>query len=269
MAERAFLVDTIKCTGCRACQVACKQWNELPAEETEFFAGTEYTNPGALSAITWNHVIFSEPDRSSEEKPIWQITHKKCYHCNRANCQTVCPEKAISKYGGFTIINQDKCIGCNSCVEACVYKVPQLAKQAYMSYQNIQKNKAHKCHACIKSNRDIPACVSACPTGSLSYDIRLKILIGLEKRLRTVKKTFPNASIYGKEQFGGLHVLTILKDSPEKSGLPLNPKEINEARAEEVNDLYALFSIFTFGIEPLKRSAHRLAKALVGRKQDT
>ena len=84
MADKAFLVDTSKCQGCRACQVACKQWNGLPAEKTEFFAGPEYTNPGKLSAITWNHVIFFPIDRSNESRPIWTIMHKKCFHCAEA-----------------------------------------------------------------------------------------------------------------------------------------------------------------------------------------
>ena len=167
MSDKAFLVDTSKCQGCRACQVACKQWNGLPAEDTKFFGGTEYTNPGELSAITWNHVKFFEVDRSNAERPLWTIMHKKCYHCKEANCLRICPEKAISKVDGWTIIDQKKCIGCGACVSECVYKVHQVSEKTVVNdikQKIVLKDKSHKCNACTLNTRDVPACVNTCPS---------------------------------------------------------------------------------------------------------
>ena len=259
MGDKAFFVDTTKCSGCLACQVSCKQWNNLPGEETKFFAGPEYTNPKELSAITWNHVKFFEVDRSNPEKPIWMIMHKKCYHCNLANCMTVCPEKAISKVNGWTVIDQEKCIGCGACVNECIYKVPQISKTDY---------KSHKCHACTQNPREVPACAYVCPTGALTYSDRLDILAKAEKRLKEVKKDFPAACIYGRDEFEGLHVITILKDKPEKYGLPVNPKPLKMARVDAVQNTYALLSLFTFGLPSLKRTAYRLSCSLNASRND-
>ncbi len=267
MADKAFLVDTTKCQGCRACQVACKQWNGNPGQETKFFEGTEFTNPKELSAITWNHVQFSELDRSNPDRPVWSIRHTKCYHCNEANCLRVCPVKAISKEDGWTIIDQNKCIGCGACVEACIYNVPHIAEQAYEGYESIKKDKSHKCHACVKNPREIPACAFACPSGALTYLDRLKAIEEAERRLVEYKKIFPEASIYGKEQFGGLHVITILKYKPEKFGLEVAPKPVDMTKVNAVNDLYALLSLFTFGLTPLKRTAYKIAKSMVTREK--
>ncbi len=275
MSDKAFLVDTTKCSGCRSCQVACKQWNENPGEKTEFFAGPELTNPKELSAITWNHVKFFPLDRSNPEKPSWTIMHKKCYHCETPNCLRVCPEKAISKVDGWVVIDQDKCIGCGACVNECIYKVPGVAAVDYSAayvpnpgvrenkwYERIQKGKSHKCHACTRNERTVPACAFACPTGALTYDHRLRVIRTAQERLAAVKKDFPKASIYGLKEFDGLRVITILKDAPEKFGLPINPTPINITKVEEINNLYSFFSLFTFGLPFLKRTAYKVARSM-------
>jgi formate dehydrogenase iron-sulfur subunit len=274
MGDKAFLVDTTKCSGCRSCQVACKQWNNLPGEKTEFFAGPEYTNPKQLSAITWNHVVFFNiVRRSNTEKqwvpPSWTIMHKKCYHCNVANCMRVCPEKAISKVDGWTVIDQAKCIGCGACVNECIYKVPHV---------NPKDNKTYKCHACMTNQREVPACAFACPTGALTFGHRLEILKIAEARLKSIKATrvdsdgvkepplFPDACIYGKDQYEGLHVITILKDKPEKYGLEVNPKPVEITKVDTVNGMYSLLSLFTFGLPSLKRKAYSLSRSFTERK---
>lgn len=267
MSDKAFLVDTTKCQGCRACQVACKQWNGLPGQETDFFAGPEYTNPGELSAITWNHVMFSNLEKVNTDRPVWSIRHKKCYHCDEANCIAVCPEKAISKVDGWTIIDQSKCIGCGSCTEACVYNVPHVSDVKHVNDSGLEvviKDKAHKCNACTIFERDIPACVNTCPSYALSIGNRNDILQKANKRVEIVKGDFPNASVYGKEEFGGLRVITILRDKPEKFKLPVGDKakQVEVSRFEGTRDIYNLLSIFTLGFPSFKRVAYKIAKSI-------
>ena len=267
MSDKAFLVDTTKCSGCRACQVACKQWNGLPGEKTEFFGGTEYTNPGELSAITWNHVKFFPLDRSDKTLPVWSIMHKKCYHCKEANCIAVCPEKAISKVDGWTIIDQSKCIGCGACEAECVYAVPFVSEKKVVNDLGqtiVQKDKSHKCNVCTFTERDIPACVSTCPTGALQFGSRQVMLTAASDRVKAIKGKYPKANVYGVGEFGGLRVITILKDSPAKMGLPVGDaaKVIEVTKAEAIKDMYSLFSMFTFGLPSLKRVAYKLSKSL-------
>lgn len=267
MSGKAFLVDTTKCSGCRSCQVACKQWNNLPGEKTTFFAGPEYTNPAELSAITFNHVKFFPIDRTNPEKPVWMIMHKKCYHCEIANCLRICPQHAISKLDGWVVIDQSKCIGCGACVNECVYKVPQVLDESLHKYgleQPLVKDKSYKCHACTVNKRDVPACAYHCPTGALTFGERAALMRKARTRLKQIAPEYPHASLYGDEQFGGLRVITILKDSPEKYGLPLQPKPIEVTKAEAIRDTYQALALFTMGLPSLKRAAYRIARKMVG-----
>ena len=266
MAEKAFLVDTSKCQGCRGCQVACKQWNGLPGEKTEFFAGPEYTNPAKLSAKTWNHVIFFPIDRSNELRPIWTIMHKKCFHCSDANCLNVCPEKAIMKKDGWVVIDQDKCIGCGACVNACVYKVPELSEVNFVNdagQKILKRDKAHKCNACTLNEREIPACVIVCPSDALRFGYRQDMVKHAQARVKALKADgFPNANIYGLDQYKGLGVITVLRDKAEKYELPLNPPSVDVTKAEATKDVYALLSSFTMGVPMLKRAAYKVSKSI-------
>ena len=264
MADKAFLVDTTKCIGCKACQTACKQWNNLPSDEkTDFMQ--EYTTPAALSGVTFNHVIFSQLESTDINRPVFQMMHKKCFHCETPNCLTVCPADAIYKKDYWVLIDQQNCIGCGECVRACIYGVPHLADRDYNEVGTggfINKDKAYKCHACVLKEKEMPACVSVCPGDALTFDYRLKIVAAAKKRVKAIKKDFPNAYIYGLEEFGGLHVITILKDAPEKFGLERNPKPVSPKTALNRKEFYNLFSKFGFNMPVMKRAIFKISKYL-------
>lgn len=263
MAEYAFLVDSTKCTGCRACQVTCKQWNNLPAEDTTFFGGQEYTNPKELSAITFNHVKFSAVDRSDPEHPVWSMVHTKCYHCRDANCLIGCPKGAISKENGWTVIDHNKCIGCGACEMYCVYNVPHVLEKyrvkQYGTNVPLARDKSYKCHGCTSPARDVPACAKVCPMGALTWGKRSQMVKNATARLEVVKKKFPKAAVYGLKEFGGLNVLTILKDAPEAFGLPTDVKPIDPVVIKQRKELFNLLCFLTPPVPALRRAAYKLA----------
>lgn len=114
------------------------------------------------------------------------------------------------------------------------------------------------------NKRDIPACAYHCPTGALTYGNREELLAKARARLNAIRGQYPHASIYGDTQFGGLRVITILKEHPEKYGLPMQPKPVDAEKSEAIRDTYHLLSLFTFGLPSLKRVAYRISKSLVG-----
>jgi formate dehydrogenase iron-sulfur subunit len=267
MSGKAFLVDTSKCCGCRACQVSCKQWNNLPGEKTTFFEGPECTNPKELTAITFNHVRFFPVDRTYPDKPLWTIMHRKCNHCEEANCLRACPQEAISRQDGWVVINQAKCVGCGACVNECIYKVPHVLNENMKKYGaegTIAKDKSYKCHACTHNSRKVPICAKHCPTDALTFGERDTLLIKAKERVKQISAEFPHANLYGESQFGGLRVLTILKDNPEKYGLPLQPKPLDPQKAAAIRDTYQLVSLFAMGSPTLRRIAYRISRKMVG-----
>lgn len=160
MTEYGIVVNLDTCIGCRACQVACKVWNGLKAEETKFNP-TSYTNPPDLTPNTWMIMEFREGISNGE--PFWLFSKRQCMHCSEAPCAKACPTGAIEVHPeGAVVIRQDKCIGCRYCIEACPYNVPRYDPTT---------NKVSKCTFCIDrvQNGLAPACVAACPTGALEF----------------------------------------------------------------------------------------------------
>jgi formate dehydrogenase iron-sulfur subunit len=207
---RARLIDTSKCMGCRACQVACKQWNELPAVETEQ-RGT-YENPPELSGNTWIKVEFIE--RPGE----WLFRAHTCMHCTDASCEQVCPTGAISHQGEVVIIDQDWCIGCGYCVQACPFGVP---------HRDEHTGTARKCTFCIDrlTNGYEPACAKACPAGAIQFGERADLIEAAHIRVQTLRVDgHPNACVYGESELGGLHTIYILTDRPSVYDLPEAPQ---------------------------------------------
>ncbi len=204
----AVLVDTTKCMGCRACQVACKQWNQLKATKTEFTGS--YENPKHLSGDTWTIVRFIE---SNNGGPKWRFRKQQCMHCEDASCITVCPTGAAHKLdNGIVVIDQKICAGCKYCIEACPFQTPKASEDGT----------AIKCRPCFDrvGNGMQPACVKACATGAPSFGPREKLLAEAKERAAKI----PNGRIYGETELGGLGWIYVLDRDPAAMGLPVDPK---------------------------------------------
>jgi formate dehydrogenase iron-sulfur subunit len=227
---KGMFVDTSICTGCKACQVACKEWNALDPEPSHFngdpfkggiainFTGNSYDNTGKLSATDWRHVRFIEQFSDSREGGRWLFMSDSCKHCNDAGCLNACPVKAISRTDlGNVLIQQEACIGCKYCIPACPFGV--------ISYSEKSKT-VHKCTLCddrIHSGLGT-ACAKACPTGSIMFgdvgDLQLKANARLTQ-LKALGQA--KANIYGMSEAGGLNVFYLLLDKPSVYGQPENP----------------------------------------------
>jgi formate dehydrogenase beta subunit len=230
MAEKAILYDATKCTACRACQVACKNWNELEAVETTN-RGT-YENPADLSPKTWLKMEFREIGNNGTLR--WLFTRRACMHCSEAACVKVCPTGALYyRPDGFVAIEKMKCTNCGYCVEFCPFDIPRLD----VNRASGLGDRVTKCTACTIpglsriDNDAIPACVKTCPTGALTYGNRDTLLTAGEE---SVQELGGNARLYGKDEVGGTHVLYVLDDSASTYGLPEDPKVPAAATVHDV-----------------------------------
>jgi len=221
-----LFTDTTLCIGCKACEVACKQWNGLPADSFDFL-GTSYDNTLSLGAHTWRHVKFVEQPAPPGGELRWLFLSDICKHCEHAGCLDACPTGAIVRSEfGTVVIQQDICNGCKYCVPACPYGV--------ITTDDVGDGKAHKCTLCydrLKGGLE-PACAKACPTDSIQFgpieDLRTRARARVEG-LR--EQGFPEARLYGGEPDGlgatnGIHQLNsffLLMDHPNVYGLPEAP----------------------------------------------
>ena len=217
--EVAKLIDVSKCIGCKACQVACMQWNDL-RDEVGTCAGT-YDNPRDMTDQSWTVMRYAEVE--SEERGLeWLIRKDGCMHCEDPGCLKACPSPgAIIKYAnGIVDFHQENCIGCGYCVTGCPFNVPRISKK---------DSKAYKCTLC--SDRVAvglePACVKVCPTGSISFGSKEDMKELAEERVTELKERgFKNAGLYDPAGVGGTHVMYVLNhaDKPTLySGLPTDP----------------------------------------------
>ena len=212
MAEKVKLIDVAKCTGCRGCQLACKQWNGLPAKQT-VAAGT-YQNPPDLQPNTWTLIRFQEV--AAKDGVKWLFRKDGCMHCTHAACVKVCPSGALyySDLGTVGII-KERCIGCKECVTACPFEIPR--------YDSVT-DKVYKCDLCLsRIQADLPpACVKACPTGALTFGDKDGMLKLAYKR---AKELGGDASVYGDKFVDGTHVLYVLQEKKEVYDvLPAHPR---------------------------------------------
>ena len=223
---KGFYTDTTLCIGCKACQVACHQWNQLPAEDggRTRLSGDSYDNTQTLSALNWRHVKFIEQipqDRHQEGFMLgsrWLMMSDVCKHCVHAGCLEVCPTGAIIRTEFDSVfIQQDTCNGCRACLSACPFGVVDIGGDG----------KAHKCTLCYDRLQHgmEPACAQACPTDSIRFGDVDEMMILAEQRVALLRSQGIPAYIYGKEDIvGGLNCFYLLVDKPEVYGLPARPE---------------------------------------------
>ena len=239
-----FFTDTSICIGCKACEIACKQWNQLPASDP-VWTGSSYDNTGQLSATTWRHVQFIErierPDipllqpvpalmsgSQSTALPFfnsdrWLMQSDVCKHCANAPCLEACPTGSIIRTEFDTVyVQQDICNGCGYCVVACPFGV--IARDQYGD------RKAHKCTLCYDRLKDgfEPACAKACPTDSIQFGEVEQLKAHARERLGMLhERGVKEAQLYGVDDHildGGLNSFFLLLDQPEVYNLPQNPQ---------------------------------------------
>jgi formate dehydrogenase iron-sulfur subunit len=223
---KGFFTDTTLCIGCKACEVACHQWNQLPASEDgrRELSGTSYDNTRRLSALDWRHVRFIEEipeDRHQDgflKGSRWLMMSDVCKHCVQAGCLEVCPTGAIIRTEFDSVyIQQDVCNGCRACIAACPFGVVDVGEDG----------KAHKCTLCYDRLQHgmEPACAQACPTDSIRFGEVSELMQLAEARTSQLRADGVDARIYGKEEIvGGLNCFFVLADEPEVYGLPARPE---------------------------------------------
>jgi len=216
--EVAKMVDASRCIGCKACQSACMEWNDLRGE-VGINVGF-YTNPPDLDDQTWTLMRFNE--REVGDSLQWLILKDGCFHCEDPGCLKACPSPgAIIQYSnGIVDFHQESCIGCGYCISGCPFNIPRMRKE---------DSKVYKCTLC--SDRVAvglePACVKACPTGAIQFGSKDEMLLYAEHRLDDLKsRGFANAAVYDPPGVGGTHVVMVLPhgDQPEAYGLPKDPR---------------------------------------------
>ncbi len=219
--DLAILYDASKCIGCRACERACKTYNELPAPEE---ANSE------LSATAWN-LIVARDGVDLDDRPFFNY---QCMHCTDAACAAGCPSGALSiSERGYVSFDQERCIGCGYCTQFCPFGIPQLgevnlicgsARAAKCTFCQDKFTRATGEPPCPDAEISGPSCAEACPTGALTWGERGALLAQAKTRVSELQAGGDSsAQLYGENEAGGLHRLSILLDQPSAYGLPDNP----------------------------------------------
>ncbi|WP_164100903.1 4Fe-4S dicluster domain-containing protein [Candidatus Laterigemmans baculatus] len=219
-ARMGFFTDTTLCIGCKACEVACKQWNQLPSDGLDF-TGNSYDNTGHLSQSTWRHVAFKE--RHSEDGTSrWLMMSDVCKHCEEAPCLQACPTGSLiyNEFGDVYLQN-DICNGCGYCVVACPFGVLG---------RSDEDGHAHKCTMCYDRQSDgmEPACAKVCPTNSIQFGPVEELREQAKKRVEQLQERGrESAYLYGAdafEEYSSLNAFFLLEDHPNHYNLPEQPK---------------------------------------------
>jgi formate dehydrogenase iron-sulfur subunit len=215
-----FFTDTSVCIGCKACEVACKEWNQLPDHDLGFL-GHSLDNTGELNGSNWRHVQILDhvPDETMGEGngKAFLLMSDVCKHCQHASCMDVCPTGAIIRTEFDTVfIQEDVCNGCRNCIAACPYDVINIDEE---------RDVARKCTLCydrLQGGME-PACAKACPTDSIQFGPLDELRETAKKREAQLHaQGLKEANLYGHddEVYGGLNAFFLLMDKPEVYKLP-------------------------------------------------
>ena len=218
--QYGFFTDTSVCIGCKACEVACKEWNQLPSNDKGFL-GDSLDNTGSLDGQTWRHVKFIDnvPDETMGrgDGQAFLLMSDVCKHCQHASCMDVCPTGAIVRTEFDSVfIQQSVCNGCRNCIAACPYDVIDI---------NPDRDVAQKCTLCydrLQGGME-PACAKACPTESIQFGPLDELRSKAENRLASLHdQGLDAANLYGHDEtvYGGLNAFFLLMDTPETYNLP-------------------------------------------------
>jgi formate dehydrogenase iron-sulfur subunit len=242
-----FFTDTSVCIGCKACEVACKEWNQLPSDDKGFL-GDSLDNTGELSGSTWRHVKFIDnvPDETmgTGDGKAFLLMSDVCKHCKHASCMDVCPTGAIIRTEFDTVfIQKDVCNGCRNCIAACPYDVIDI---------NAENNVAQKCTLCydrLQGGME-PACAKACPTDSIQFGPLDELRETAKKREATLHaQGLKQANLYGHDDkvYGGLNAFFLLMDKPEAYKLP-NAKSAVLPQRNNLGGYLGVFATAVLGL---------------------
>ncbi len=221
-----FLTDSTLCIGCKACEVACKEWNGL-SEDGLNWTGNSYDNTGAVGDSTWRHVKFVEGEPvpgfggNAAQHFSWEFSSDVCKHCEVAGCLEACPTGAIvrTEFGGV-FVQPDVCNGCGYCVVTCPFGVVQ---------RNEKDGRAFKCTFCYDRQKVglQPACAQACPTESIKFGPLARLQVDAKERIKELQSRGMNdAQVYDPQDTSveGMHALFIVRGDARQYNLPPNPE---------------------------------------------
>src|SRR5436309_11205271 len=220
MGQKGFFTNTTVCIGCKACEVACKQWNQLP-DDGFVFTALSYDNTAHLGASTWRHVAFVEREQQGDLS--WLMSSDVCKHCQRAGCLENCPTGAIIRTEFDSVyVQPDVCNGCGYCIVGCPFGVIDRRED---------DGRAWKCTLCYDRLKDdmTPACAKACPTDSIQFGDLDQLQEAARIRVQTLhERGVTEAYLYGVDEAsqpgtGGLNAFFLLVDRPEVYNLPPDP----------------------------------------------
>jgi formate dehydrogenase iron-sulfur subunit len=241
-----FFTDTTLCIGCKACEVACKQWNQLPADGYEL-SGNSYDNTMALGGTTWRHVAFVEQIAPLDKPPTdnkWLMMSDVCKHCTHAGCMEACPTGAIIRNEFDNVyVQPDVCNGCGYCVVSCPFGVIDLIANVATGYREtsfVSDGRSHddalqttggvagKCTLCYDRQKVgfTPACAKACPTESIQFGDVDELRDRAKARVETLRERGTESYLYGVDEetsVGDLNAFFLLTERPEAYNLPSRP----------------------------------------------